>query len=136
MNVDFVTRHDVGAGNAGRCVIGHVDALRRVGPLIAEHGAAHPEDAPVAIGGNFHRPVLLAFLDGGREMFAPVLDPFHRRVQQLCRQRDGNFFAIGDILGAEPTADIRRDDTNAALVDSEQSHDGGTNFMRHLGRRP
>ena len=69
-------------------------------------------------------------------MFPPVLDPFHRRVQQLRRQRDGNFFAIGDIFGAEPTADIRRDDTNTALVDSEQSHDGGTNLMRHLGRRP
>jgi hypothetical protein len=42
------------------------------------------------------------------EVLAAVGDPFHRTSEPLCRHRRQRVFAIGEQLGAEAAADIRR----------------------------
>ncbi len=43
--------------------------------------AADAADAAVAVERHRHRPVLVALLDGGEEMLAPILDPFERAAE-------------------------------------------------------
>ena len=77
-HIERIGRHLVRAGHRRRGVIRTVDALRRVGALIVDHATAQAEDFSARVGGNLDVPVLFAFLDGGNEMFAAVLYPFHR----------------------------------------------------------
>ena len=52
-----------------------------------DHLAAHAEQAAVVVEGDFEIPVLVALLDRGEKMLAPVLDPLDRPSQQQARRR-------------------------------------------------
>ena len=47
-----------------------------------DHLAAHAEEAAVVIEGDVEIPILVALLDRGEKMLAPVFDPFDRASQQ------------------------------------------------------
>ena len=118
-HLELVGRQQVGAGQAGRRVVGQVDALRRIGALVVDHPAAHAEQAPVAVERDLEIPILVALLHGGEKMLAPVLDPFDRPPQEEARGRQRHLLGIHDELGAEAAADIGRDHADLVLVEAE-----------------
>src|SRR6185312_12156422 len=77
-----------------------------------------------------------AFLNRRQEMLAAVLDPFDRPAEQAGSKWHDNFFRINEVFGAEPAADIRRDDTKLIIIDVKQVDERHAYFMRALGRRP
>ena len=81
-------------------------------------------------------PVLVALLGGGDEMLAPILDPLHRLAAQAGGERHADLFGVGDQLGAEAAADIRRRHADLVLVQPEDLADHPHRRMRHLGGCP
>ena len=78
-----------------------------MGPLIVDDSAPHPEQASVAVRRDLHVPVLVAFLDRGEEVLAPVLDPLDRLAEQE-RGGDGRrLVGVEDVLAAESAAHVR-----------------------------
>ena len=82
------------------------------------------------------RPILIAFLDRGDEMLAPVLDPFQRSLQQLRRRGHRDILGIDAELGAEAAADIGRRHAQPVLVDAEIGAEILVEIVRLLGRGP
>ena len=101
-----------------------------------DHAAAHAEQAAVSVEGDFEVPVLVALLDGGEEMLAPVLDPFDRPAQHQAGGGKRHLLRIHHELGAEAAADIGRHDADLVLVESEQLHQERAHLVRELRRRP
>src|SRR5207247_70403 len=54
------------------------------------------------------------------EGFGAVARPFHRPADLARRPKDGHFLRIGSALGTEPAPYIRRNDTNAVLVNAKR----------------
>ena len=101
-----------------------------------DHLAAHAEEAAVVVERDFEVPILVALLDRGEKMLAPVLDPFDRPSQQQARRRQRHLFRIHDELGAEAAADVGRDHAHLVLVEPQQHHQEGAHLVRELRRRP
>ncbi len=135
-HVELIGRQDVGAGHAGRSVVGQVDALRGIGAFVVDHRAAHAEQPAVGVERDLEVPILFALLDRGEEMLAPVLDPFDRSPQEQAGGGERHFLRVHDELGAEAAADIGRHDPNLILVEPQQPHQEGAHLVRKLRRRP
>ena len=111
-------------------------ASRGLGPLIVDDPAPHPEQAPLAVGGDLHVPVLVTFLDRGEEMLAAVLDPLDRLSEQEGGGDGRRLVGVEDVLAAEPAAHVRDDDAHPVLVGAEQLHELVADAVRRLGRDP
>ena len=85
-----------------------------------DHTPAHCEDLRLVIEGDVHVPVLVTFVDRGKEVLAPILDPLHRPAQHSAASGNDNLFRIHQILGAETPAHIGRDDAQLFVVHVEQ----------------
>ena len=79
---------------------------------------------------------MVALLDRGEKMLAPVLDPFDRASQQQARRRQRDLLRIHHELGAEAAADVGRDHAQLVLVEPQQHHQEGAHLVRELRRRP
>ena len=101
-----------------------------------DHLAAHAEQAAVVVEGDLEIPILVALLDRGEEMLAPVLDPFDRPPQEQARRRERDLFRIHDELGAEAAADVGRDHAHLVLVEPQQHHQEGAHLVGELRRGP
>src|SRR6516162_4069899 len=51
-------------------------------------------------------------VDRRKQMFTAILDPSDRMLELQCDRGDGNVLRHDTVLAAEPTADVRSDDTN------------------------
>ncbi len=69
-------------------------------------------------------------------MFAAILDPFHRSLQQQSGQRDRDFLGIEDELGAKAAAHIGRDDAQPVFVEAQQIEQIALGGVRRLRRGP
>ena len=122
--------------NGRRGIVRQVDVLQRISALVVEQLAAHRENARVLVDRDLEGPILIALLDSGDEMLAPVLDPFQRPFQELRRGRDRDIFRIDAKLGAEAAADIGRRHAQPILVDDEIGAQVLVEIVRFLGRSP
>src|ERR1019366_10417852 len=136
MDQHVVGGQHIRTGERRRRIVSDVDALRRIGALIVKQVTARAEQASVAIVSNLDLPVLVALLQRGEEMLAPVLDPFERLSRYERRSGYRRLFRIDEVFGAKSTADIRRDNTESVLVEIEHTHDHRTQFVRELSRGP
>ena len=107
-----------------------------IGALVVNEAAAHAEQPPLVVEGDLEVPILVALLDGGEEMLAPVLDPFDRAAQAQRRHRQHHLLRIHHELGAEAAADVGRDHPHLVLVAPQQRHQERAHFVGKLGRRP
>ena len=80
--------------------------------------------------------ILVAFLRRVGEMFAPVLDPFHRTMQQGRRGNGRDIFRINAKLRAETAADIGRRNPQPAFVEIDIVGKRIAQIVRLLGRGP
>ena len=101
-----------------------------------DHLAAHAEQAAVVVEGDLEVPILVALLDGGEKMLAPVLDPFDRPPQQQARGGERHLLRIHHELGAEAAADVGRHHAQLVLVEPQQHHQEGAHLVGELRRRP
>ena len=65
-----------------------------------DHLAAHAQEATVVVERDLEVPILVALLDRGEEMLAPVLDPLDRPSQQ--EQDGGQVTSSGYITNLAP----------------------------------
>ena len=129
-----VGRHAVRTGqNAGR----HVNDARRVGSdvaaLVVEINVVDGEDDAVVIDGGANLVQLLARMIGSDQMFAAVLDPFHRPVEFLGRDADQKIFRIHFAADAEAAADVRFIHMDRARRELEHAREQFLIAVRHLG---
>ncbi len=134
--VERIGRQQVGAREPGRRVVREVDALRRIGAFVVDHLSAHAEEPSVVVEGDLEVPILLALLNGGEEMLAPVLDPLDRPPQDEAGGGERRLFRIEHELGAEAAADVRRHHAQPVLVEREEPHQEGARLVGELRRRP
>ncbi len=99
-----------------------------------DHLAAHAQEATVVVEGDVEIPILVALLDRGQKMLAPVFDPLDRPPQEQGRRRQCDLFRVHDKLGAEAAADVGRDHTQLIFVKPQQHHQEGTHLVGELRR--
>src|SRR6266850_7012811 len=76
--------------------------------------------------------MVLAAVGTGGEMLASILGPTHRMTAPHRQPRQADFFRQQDSLMSKATADIRRNDTNLALLHAEAFGQTTARDMRHL----
>ena len=135
-HIEVVGRHDVGTSDGRCCVVGHIGALRRVGTVVVDHGAAQAANLAIAVGGHLHRPILITLLHRRDEMLAPVFHPLDRPTQLARQRRDHHLFWIDHELGTETAADFGRNHPQTLLGLPEHQRQRVVQFMGHLGGRP
>ena len=100
------------------------------------HLAAHGEHPAVGIGRDLEVPILLALVVGGGEALAAILDPLHRRAEQVGCRRHHQLLRVERVLRPEAAADMRRDHPHLALGKAERVDDDALGLVRHLGAIP
>src|ERR1700728_1555786 len=78
---------------------------------------------------------MFSAVSAGGQMLAPILGPPKRFAKRHRKPGDTKLFRLQNAFVAKSPADIRRDDTNSALIKSKMLRDRGTDHVRHLGRR-
>ncbi len=73
---------------------------------------AAPGSCPSASSASAASAVMIARLVVGHEPLAARGDPLHRPPDTFRRPQDQRMFGVGEVLRAEPAADIRRDETH------------------------
>ena len=86
--------------------------------------------------GDLEIPMLVALLDGGEKMLAPVLDPFDRPAQEEACASERHLLRIHHELGAEAAADVRRHDPQLIFIETQHSHEKAAHLVGELRRRP
>ena len=69
-------------------------------------------------------------------MFAPVLNPLYRAIEQHGGNRDRHVFWIKHQLGTKAPADIRRDHPHLVFITPQQRGEHAHRGMRRLCRTP
>jgi hypothetical protein len=98
------------------------------------HLSAHGKEATVIVAGSLEIPILLALLDGGEKVLAPVLDPSDRAPQQKTRRGERRLFWIHHEFGPEASADIGSHDAQLILVQAQHCHEKGARLVSKLRR--
>src|SRR5262249_25523914 len=78
--------------------------------------------------------MMLAAIGARREMLATVFDPAHRMPAVHRKPAERHFLGEQDALIPEGAADVRRDDANACLIETETFRKTGTVDVWHLRR--
>src|SRR5262249_43982284 len=122
-NFEPVVRNHVRTGDRASGDPGQNDAPWGVGAHVMDHRAPNPENAAIAGHRDFNVPVLVTVLVRGKEVLAPVLDPFYRSPQ-LHRSRDERgVFGIERSLRSEAATDIGRHHPELRLAKVEHVRD-------------
>ena len=77
-----------------------------VGALIGPGVAAQRPDRAIRVAGDLQLAFGIAGMIGGAEVFAAILDPFHRPAGEARRERDQKIFRIEFAARAEASADV------------------------------
>ena len=77
-----------------------------IGALVVKEFAVDSEQAAIGIDGGADPKMLLARLIGGHQMFAAVLDPFHRAAEPQRRDANQNVLGIDFATHAKTAADM------------------------------
>ena len=128
--------HRVRAGDGGAGVVGAVDALRRVSPLVVQHAAAYAQHLTPSAAGDLDLPKLVTLLDGRQKVLHPVFHPFDGLLAVEGGRGHGNFFGVDHELGAKTTAHIGRGDAHHGVLQAQGPGHRELQFMRHLGGGP
>ena len=134
---DLVLADVVGAGELGhrhQRLDPAGDRIAGIGPDIAADIGLDGEQPAVGVEGAADDVALVAAVERGREVLAPVLDPGQRAAELPRRPDEEDVFRDQRHLLAEAAADIRRDDAKVALGHAEAIGDAGAEHVRHLGR--
>jgi hypothetical protein len=97
---------------------------------------AHGEQASLMVEGDLEIPMLVALLDRGEKMLAPVLDPFDRLPQEEACGGERHLLRIHHKLGAEAAADVRRHDPQLIFIETQHGHEKAAHLVGELRRRP
>ena len=97
---------------------------------------AHALDAAVAVDRDLDVVELIAFLMGGGEMLAPVLDIFDRPSYRDRRRGDGEVFGIRLHFRAEAAAGVRRDHPDPVVRLAGHAAIDVAQLVRRLGVGP
>jgi hypothetical protein len=89
-----------------------------------DQASAQPQHLRVGIDRDVDRPVLITLLRRIGEMFAAILDPFHRLPQKLGGRDNGYVFRIHAQLRTETAAHLRCLHTQPVFVKIQQRSDG------------
>ena len=130
--IEIVGRQHVGAGHGRRCNPRQHEAPRDVGPVVMHEAALEAEQLAVVVDGYREIPPLVALLMGDVEIFAAVLDPFHRTTEGLRGRCHCTVLAIERALGAEAAADFRRDDADLIVAEFQHVHERALQAVRAL----
>ena len=104
--------------------------------MVVDQRAPDPEHPPLGIERHLHVPELVAFLGGGGEMLAAILDPLDRAADDPGGERDHGLLGVEDEFGPEPAADIGSDHAQPVLGATQQVGKHRVRAMRHLGAAP
>ena len=77
---------------------------------------------------------MVAGMRPGQQVLVAILDPAHRVIEFERQRGEDDFLRVEPGLGAEPAADIGRNDAKPVLVDTESFGNRDANGMRRLGR--
>ena len=92
---------------------------RDIGAHIGEGRDIEREETPLGVERETRARDVVAPLRRGEEILVAVRDPFHLAAKPARREQHQHPFGIEEVLGAEATADIGRDE-----VDALGRHDG------------
>ncbi len=110
--------------------------MRRERAVVVDHAAANAAQPAIGLERHFQLPILVALLDGGEEVLAPILDPRHRSAGDEAGSGHRGILRIHDEFRPEPSTDVRRDDAQLVFVAAKQLHQHGAKLVAHLGRSP
>ena len=91
----------------------------RIGAVVDDDPCFESEDRAVPTCRELEGVDVLAGVDAGREILTAIRDPAHGPVEQAREIRNEDFLGIERALDAKPTADVRRDDPEAILGETE-----------------
>ena len=133
--VDLDVRHAVRPGHELRDV---ARADRAVGPHVGAHVgvdlAADRQDGAVARAGDLEVALLLAGVVHRHQVFAAVLDPFHRALDVARRERDQEILGIELAARAVAAADVVLDHLDLLDRQADLRRQDAAVEERHLGR--
>lgn len=113
-------RNVVEPGGHGQPEIGNEGAeLVQVGAHGGNQIDPHGQKAPVGIHRHLGGREIVAPVGVDHEVLRPLANPLHRPPEALRGDKRHRILRIDEILGAEPAADVRGDDTQPLLLDAE-----------------
>ena len=86
----------------------------------------------VGVGISVDLVMMLAAIGVGDQVLAAIFQPAHRALHLPGQPGEQDFLAAQQALVAEAAADIRRDNADAAVVDTEAQSEPGLHRMRKL----
>ena len=99
-------------------------------------GIAERHDAALAREPQLDLVPLIPLLSDGEEMLAACLDEPDRPTERSGQEWNQDVFGVDDGLGAEPAADVLRDDADAVLRQFQIARDEPAEHLGRLRRRP
>ena len=108
----------------------------RIGAHVGIERAAQPRDPAIVHAGNLEIARDLARMVGRHQMFAAVLDPFHRPLERARNERHQKIFRIKLATHAEPAADFGADQIDLLRRKAEGLGNRGAVVPQHLRRAP
>ena len=108
----------------------------RVGPAVADHRRAQPDDLAVALDAELHPLDLGAPVDHREHVLGAGLVPAHRTTEHQRGLRRDRVLGVGGGLRAEPAADPRGHDPDHVGVEPEVAGDRVAGAVRGLGGEP
>ena len=130
-------RDRIGAREATRRHVGFLIGTLRphaIGAGIDGDLAIDAEDVTLPIGIRRDPVMMVARMRAGQQMFVAILDPAHGMVEFQRQRGQDDLLGIQPRLGSKATADIGRDNPDAAFLDPEDFAERDAHRMRRLGR--
>ncbi len=106
------------------------------GAAVHDDAVANPEDAPVGCQGQFHVVGLVARLDGGGPVLAPLLHPLQGHAQLERQECDDELLGVGQGLDAESAADVGGDHPDPVRRPPERLRQRRPERVGDLGAAP
>ena len=95
---------------------------------------AHRGDLAVGVNGHARRDLMVAHMDVGQKRLQAIRQELHRPADHLADGRDRHLLGIDVDLESEAAADVRRDDTDLVLGNSELAAEHALHLMGRLVR--
>ncbi len=135
----LVVAEPIRTGKDAQChagVHGRGPRVDRVGAAVHVHEDAQAEQVPLVVVGDLCGVVVLAGVDAGQQVLAPVLDPLHRSPGLHGQHADHDLLREEVALHAEAAAHVGADDPDQVLRHPQRVRQAGAHQVRDLGGRP
>ena len=103
---------------------------------IGEQFRTEPRNRSIILDRHVNVVDLITSMNGRREAFAPLLNPFHGLSQLRCQVGDHRFFGIHIQLAAESASHFRGNDANELLGKVKEQGKNSFEVMGNLGGGP